>query len=59
MTSLLQIDETLEQIARDRLRVQTLHPRNRDDLDFYDLSVWIIRDGLRAAYIAGMTGRQP
>jgi hypothetical protein len=51
------MDETLEQIARDRLRVSTLHPRGTNDLDFHDLAVWIIRDGLRAAYIAGMTGR--
>lgn len=57
MNSLLQIDETLEQLARDRLRVPTLHPRGRDDLDFYDLSVWTIRDALRAAYTAGAVGR--
>lgn len=57
MTSLMQIDETLEQVARDRLRVATLAPRGRDDLDFYDLSVWTIRDALRAAYIAGAAGR--
>jgi hypothetical protein len=57
MTSLMQIDETLEQLARDRLRVATLAPRGRDDLDFYDLSVWTIRDALRTAYIAGAAGR--
>lgn len=57
MTSLMQIDETLEQLARDRLRVPTLAPRGRDELDFYDLSVWTIRDALRAAYIAGAAGR--
>lgn len=55
----MQIDETLEQLARDRMRVPTLHPRGRDDLDFYDLSVWTIREALRAAYDAGDAGRQP
>lgn len=55
----MQIDEILEQLARDRLRVPTLHPRGRDQLDFYDLGVWAIRDALRAAYDAGLAGRQP
>jgi hypothetical protein len=57
MSSLMQIDETLEQLARDRLRVATLAPRGRDDLDFYDLSVWAILDAMRAAYEAGTAGR--
>ena len=47
------VNETLASIARRHLRMVTLESRNSDYLDFYDLSVWQLRDALAAAYKAG------
>jgi len=46
-------DEAINTIARDILDIETLAVRKRDSLDFHDLSVWNIKDALRAAYEAG------
>jgi len=46
--------EQIEQIATTMLNLQTLEYRNRDHLDFYELSVGQIRAALEAAYLAGM-----
>jgi len=35
------------------LDIETLEIRNRDHLDFYDLSVWKIKEALEKAYKAG------
>lgn len=45
--------QKLEAIARRHMQVVTLEARNRDSLDFHDLSVWQIRRALTAAYKAG------
>ena len=45
--------ETIEQIARRQLSVETLRTRNNDRDDFHALSVWSIADALNAAYEAG------
>ena len=45
--------DQLEAIARRHLLIDTLERRNNDDLDFYDVSVWGVRDALQAAYKAG------
>lgn len=44
---------TLTQIAKDYLLLDTLETRNRDCLDFHELSVGAIRAALQAAYEAG------
>lgn len=44
---------TLIQIAKDHLLLDTLETRNRDCLDFHELSVGAIRAALEAAYEAG------
>ena len=44
---------TLDRIAREILRLETLETRRRDRLDFHDLAVWQIKDALQAAYKAG------
>lgn len=43
----------LEPLAIQHFKAETLETRNRDDLDFYDVAVWSIRDALIAAYRAG------
>ena len=45
--------QTLEQIARDRLDIETLTTRNADALDFHEVSVWSLKAALEAAYEAG------
>ena len=46
-------------IAREEMGVATLEPRNRDSLDFHDLSVRSIRAALERAYDAGRKHAPP
>ena len=46
-------EAVLEKIAQEKLALVTLATRRSDRLDFYDLSVWAIRDALQTAYQAG------
>ena len=46
-------ETALLDIARRLLGVNSFEPRHSDDLDFYDHSVWQIREALEAAYDAG------
>ena len=46
-------DQDIADIAKTVLRIETLETRNRDDLDFHDLSVARIKAALEAAYEAG------
>lgn len=43
----------LEAIAKRYSGIQTLTQRNRDSLDFHDISVWSLTDCLEAAYKLG------
>ncbi len=43
----------LSEIAKDELNIETLETRNRDYLDFHDISVWRIKCALKAAFDAG------
>jgi hypothetical protein len=43
----------MDKIAKEVLGIETLNTRNSDDLDFYNLSVWQIKEALEAAYEAG------
>jgi hypothetical protein len=45
--------ETIQQIAREQMGIETLARRNRDSLDFRDVAVWSIEKALDAAYDAG------
>lgn len=47
------MNKQLEAIAKQYLRVDTLETRNSDNLDFYDISVWGLKEALEAAYKAG------
>lgn len=46
-------DQLLQRIAAEHLFVETLETRSSDRLDFYDVSVWGIRQALIDAYEAG------
>jgi hypothetical protein len=45
--------EKFLQIAQEHFFVETLETRKSDNLDFYDCSVWCIKDALEAAYNFG------
>ena len=45
--------ETITEIAKEVLGMQTLEPQRRDRLDFHDLSVSSIKAALEKAYEAG------
>jgi hypothetical protein len=47
----------LEEIAREKLGVETLETRNSDRLDFVEVSVWQLKAALEAAYLAGSVQR--
>lgn len=46
-------DEVFLRIAKQHLGIQTLQTRNRDSLDFHDVSVGSLRAIMKAAYEAG------
>lgn len=46
-------DMDLASIAAKHLDVETLETRNSDELDFYEVPVWGIKEALEAAYNAG------
>ena len=51
------MDKTLEKIAKEILSIETLETRNSDSLDFYEVSVWGIKEALEAAYKAGQESK--
>ena len=52
------LDQQMQQIALDHLFIETLETRNRDRLDFHDVSVWGVKSALMAAYQAGLAAGQ-
>lgn len=48
------IAQELEQIAKKYLLVETLETRNSDDMDFYNLAVWNLKEALLEAYNRGI-----
>ena len=53
VTDIKRMDTILSVIAKHGLGIETLETRKTDSLDFYDLSVWSIKDALKAAYENG------
>jgi hypothetical protein len=45
--------QTLAQIARQHLHIETLQARHADRLDFHEVAVWSIEAALKAAFEAG------
>lgn len=46
-------DTLFAEIALEHIGITTLESRKRDDLDFYSVAVWELRDVMRSAYLAG------
>ena len=49
------MQKTIENIAKNTLKIDTLAVRGRDCLDFHDVYVGKIEEALKAAYIAGQS----
>ena len=47
------MNQTLTQIARTALDIETLETQRSDRLDFHEVSVWGLKAALEAAYQAG------
>jgi hypothetical protein len=47
------MNETLAEIAKKMLSIETLETRKMDSLDFHDVAVWQVKKALEAAYRAG------
>ena len=43
----------LSKLAEEHFFIDTLETRNRDCLDFHEVSVWGVKSALEAAYAAG------
>ncbi len=48
----MQRNDIFTAIAQQHLGIETLKKRNRDSLDFHDVSVWGVKAALEAAYAA-------
>jgi hypothetical protein len=53
-----QLERLLNQIAAEHLHIDTLATRNRDRLDFHEVSVWGLKEALQAAFTAGQQSKQ-
>ena len=51
--------KVIHAIAREELLIETLEPRNRDALDFHDVSVRAVKAALERAYEAGRATCEP
>lgn len=51
------VEKKLEKIAKDVLFVETLETRNSDGIDFYDISVWGLKEALLQAYKLGQQNK--
>lgn len=49
-----ELDAVLEQIAKEHLCIPTLAGRGSDSQDFHALSVWRLKNALKAAFLAGI-----
>ena len=46
-------EQIIQSIAQEKLGIQTLETQNSDRLDFYDISVWQIKEALELAFQLG------
>ena len=54
----LSVEKGLENIANNVLGIDTLETRNSDSLDFYEVSVWGIKEALMQAYNMGKNSKK-
>lgn len=59
MGGVMRKDDLFAKIAKEHLGIETLMRRNRDCLDFHDISVWGVQAALDAAYEAGKAAGKP
>ncbi len=52
-------DTTINRIAEEALRLETLETRKMDGLDFHEHAVWSIKEALERAYEAGRQSVRP
>lgn len=50
-------DATIQRIAQNTLGIETLETRNSDQLDFHDISVWMLRAALEEAFQSGRNSK--
>jgi phosphopantetheinyl transferase (holo-ACP synthase) len=50
----LRYEKDLELIAEKVLNIPTLDTQNSDELDFYEISVWSLKEALKKAYEEGL-----
>ena len=48
-----QLEQLLEQFAKQHLFIETLQTQHSDRLDFHEVSVWGVKAALEAAFEAG------
>tara|TARA_R100000808_G_C2153665_1_gene164108 strand:+ start:4349 stop:4546 length:198 start_codon:yes stop_codon:yes gene_type:complete len=48
-----EINQQLEEIARQALNIETLKEQKSDDLDFHEVAVWQVKTALETAFIKG------
>ena len=53
-----ELAKAFDQIAQEYMSIDTLETRNSDSLDFYDCSVWSIRNALTKAYELGKAEKE-
>ena len=51
----MQAAKKINEISRRILDIETLETRYSDSLDFHSIPVWMIKEALEAAYMAGQT----
>ena len=52
-------DKIILNIAKENFNIKTLEVRNRDSLDFHDVSVVSIKNALEQSYQAGIKSTEP
>lgn len=53
-----ELAKAFDEIAQEYMSIDTLETRNSDSLDFYDCSVWSIRNALAKAYEMGKAEKE-
>jgi DNA relaxase NicK len=49
-----EMNKQIEKIAKEVLNIETLEERKSDSLDFYEISVWGLKEALERAYQEGV-----
>ena len=47
------MEDTIQEIVKKLLNIDTLETRNSDSLDFHEVSVWALKETLEECYLKG------